>query len=128
MVICKICGLKKEPYHRQKYHYDWNKKISKTLMGHFVTKETKDLISKNCIGKTSGKNNGRYNKNRITIKENYFFDLDEREFIHRQVMEKKLGRKLKKNEIVHHINKDTFDNQFSNFTSLTFNISRNRNI
>lgn len=37
-----------------------------------------------------------------------------RVFEHRHIMEKYLGRKLHKNEIVHHINGDSLDNRLSN--------------
>jgi hypothetical protein len=53
-----------------------------------------------------------YNPNPRTYidKNGYRKFLDSRRFVHRWVMEKKLGRKLRLGEVVHHINGDKLDN------------------
>ena len=39
---------------------------------------------------------------------------DSEKLVHRHVAERKLGRKLRKGEVVHHINRDKTDNRRSN--------------
>ena len=39
---------------------------------------------------------------------------DSKVFVHRWVVENHLGRKLKKGEVVHHLNGNKLDNDFSN--------------
>ena len=58
---------------------------------------------------------------------------DERVLEHRQVMEAHLGRKLARNEVVHHINGNNADNRLSNLELTTFaedikrhNLERNK--
>lgn len=44
----------------------------------------------------------------------YIRDAKKRGYVHRFVLEKKLGRKLKRNEIAHHINSNKLDNRPEN--------------
>ena len=66
----------------------------------FINKNKKH--SNNNKGKTYIDNNG------------YRRFTDSNKLVHRYVMEKKLGRKLKQGEIVHHINRNKLDNSFEN--------------
>lgn len=79
-------------------------------------KKLKDSRAKLCnscarIGKLNHGFKGYRRKNRGYIQ--IFID-GKYQFEHRVKMEKKLGRKLKRNEVVHHKNHITSDNRLSN--------------
>lgn len=44
----------------------------------------------------------------------FMWDRDTKSYVHRNVAEKALGRKLKRNEIVHHIDGDSLNNSNNN--------------
>ena len=54
-------------------------------------------------------------KDKIELNENGYWQFkDSGKFVHRWKMEKHLGRKLKPNEVVHHINHNKTDNRIEN--------------
>lgn len=67
------------------------------------------------------------NKKKRSEYETNGYILENYEFKHRLVMENKLGRKLKENELVHHINLDKKDNRVDNLY-LCESISQHRKI
>lgn len=82
------------------------------------------FCSKRCYWKyNSGSNHWLWKGGLRKNREGYLRDSND-QFFHRVVMEKYLGRKLRKNEVVHHINGDRLDNRTENL-ELTTN-SRHR--
>ena len=67
-------------------------------------------LNKNGLGKLYRK------KCYLDQKTGYYRFIDSHNFVHDWMMEKKLSRKLKPGEIVHHINGNKLDNRRSNLT------------
>lgn len=69
---------------------------------------------------TTGKNNGNWNGGRCKTRGHWRINIPDggRMAEHRYVMEKKLGREIKSNEIVHHIDCDGFNNDLDNLVLL----------
>lgn len=79
----------------------------------FHNSERNKKISVARIGKFTGVENGKW-KGGVSISNGYAVITNGKKRVHRDVMEKFLGRRLLENEIVHHINEDTLDNRIEN--------------
>lgn len=97
------------------------RKISLSNMGRIVSEETRIKIGNGNRGKT-GKMNGRWNGGRFT-KNGYLLVINKDHprrknigyvFEHRLIVEKILGRFLKKGEEVHHIDRNRLNNKKEN--------------
>ena len=107
-----------------KHTKETREKMSKTRKGRKFSKAHRKAISKACIGRPGlkGKDNptwkgGKYIEHgyRFILSPNHPFK-NNKGYVREQrlVMEKRLGRFLKPQEIVHHINQDTLDNRVEN--------------
>jgi hypothetical protein len=123
--------IRKKMSESRKGTIPWNKgvacpeivraKISKTLQGHSISFEQRKKLSESCRGKNRGSSNGmwkggikHYGKYvSITLPNGIY--LNE----HRYLMEKFLGRKLKSDEVVHHINFRRDDNRLENLVVMS---------
>lgn len=76
-------------------------------------KETAKFCSKKCMNEAF-KENGNANQKYIRITVN-----GERLLEHRYIVETNIGRKLHKNEVVHHINENKHDNRLENLQLLS---------
>lgn len=108
MGIIKICDNCGEPFHTYKCYEKRNRKhrfCSKKCETEFKSKNTREHWNGGHIGNTTGY---MY----ISIKGRQVEE-------HRLVMEKYLGRRLKTDEVVHHINGVKTDNRIENLQLMT---------
>lgn len=103
---------------------EFRKKISKGMIGHSVSGETRRKIS---IGNSKEKSphwkGGRWQHKSgyIMIRVDGHPESDRDRYVeeHRIIMEKHIGRPLRKDEIVHHINEIRNDNRIENLELMT---------
>jgi len=103
------------------------KKISKSLIGIKRSKKTKQKISQGLKGLHSGNKHPNWQGGRYKESNGYFYiHIPNHPFCnshgyypeHRLILEKKLGRYLKPNEVAHHINGIIDDNRPKNLECL----------
>lgn len=66
-----------------------------------------------------GESNPRWRGGQTTLKSGYIVDNKTKKYVHRLVMEKKIGRELLPNEHIHHINHNRGDNSPENLVILS---------
>jgi hypothetical protein len=107
----RVRGMWEDPEHRKIV----SEKISKSLQGKSFTEEHKKKLRKPKPS-ISGKNHYRWNGGKTKTTQGYIaITVDgKRIYEHRYIMEKYLGRKLRTNESIHHINGIKTDNRIEN--------------
>jgi len=103
-LVCYNCGKK---YKLIPWMY--RQKLKRKTKNTYCSNKCRDKAE---VGENSPAWKGGRQKHGRYIKIN--IGKNKREFEHRLVMEKEIGRKLKKGEVIHHINGDTKDNRLEN--------------
>ncbi len=106
----KWCKERLKPYWFKKGHKVSNTGRTQFKKGHISSKKQKEIARKNWLGSKNPRWTGGHKDDvYLTVRIN---GKDYKE--HRVVAEKILGRKLKPNEVIHHINKHKKDNRPKN--------------
>ena len=110
--LCSSCARKQ--YFKNNPNY--KKVLAKQLSGRKISKETRLKMGLSHFKRQGGELRKKTTKGYITIymPEHPNSNSGNRVFEHRLIMEKKIGRYLKKNEIVHHLNGKKDDNRLEN--------------
>jgi len=96
--------------------------IRQYLLKHYTPEEKRAIVRKN-IRWLRGKDSPNWKGGREITKDGYvciWLSRKEKILEHRKVMEEHLGRKLKRSEVVHHINGNNADNRLVNLELTTF--------
>lgn len=114
-VSCHCCG---ERFYVPKYRVEAAKYCSRKCFAKAVLSSPE--IQKK-ISHPYGKDHPNWKGGKTKRKDGYILISvkGERFFEHRYVMEKYLDRKLKTNEVIHHINRDRADNRLENLELLS---------
>lgn len=126
VIICNTCGkvvktsIKRDLWRKKYCSVYCRRKALKqsgklTTKGIIWTEEVKKKMSRSKVGMYEGKNNPNW-KGGIQHG-NYVYKsigVNMRQPLHRYLMEKLLGRKLRDGEVIHHIDGDKYNNNLSN--------------
>lgn len=114
---CQICG---QPFRTKPSHYERRKTCSKKCFA--VLKREQMTGEGNHQWGLKGEKNASWKGGRrksnygyiLVTDPEYARDSDNYAFEHRKIMQEALGRRLRRDEVVHHINEDKTDNRLEN--------------
>jgi len=117
-LFCKNCGIEFYMYPSANRRFCSRKcssaKEFNPFTGKHHTEKTKGKIGNSNRGKLSKENHPNWKGGIRHGHDGGYIRYTDGKYIHRAVMEEKLGRKLLKDEFIHHINGDPSDNRIEN--------------